>query len=144
MSDVYAVDFALDLKASVPSSVLADLRWHLGIEAAGESGAQAPDGETGDVVPLLAARGPAARIGGVLVGEFAPTAGGWSLTARQEVHAEFLPELDSLAERLAWNSSTEGVIGHIRFYEEDVPDLLINRSGRLVRTALAPAGTTTA
>ncbi|MET7490798.1 hypothetical protein [Streptomyces sp900116325] len=144
MSDVYAVDFALDLQASVPSSVLADLRWHLGIEAAGESGADDPGGERGDVVPLLAARGPAARIGGVLVGEFTWTAGGWSLTARQEVHAELLPELDSLAERLAWNSSTEGVIGQIRFYEEDVPDLLINRSGRLVKTSLAPAGTATA
>lgn len=106
--------------------------------------AEDPVGETGDVFPLLAARGPAARIGGVLVGEFARTDSGWSLTARQEVHAEFLPELDSLAERLAWNSSTEGVIGHIRFYEDDVPDLLINRSGRLVKTSLAPAGAATA
>ncbi|WP_328888843.1 hypothetical protein [Streptomyces sp. NBC_00316] len=144
MSDVYAVDFALDLHASVPGSVLADLRWHLGIEAGGEREAEDPVGETGDVFPLLAARGPAARIGGVLVGEFARTDSGWSLTARQEVHAEFLPELDSLAERLAWNSSTEGVIGHIRFYEDDVPDLLINRSGRLVKTSLAPAGAATA
>ncbi|MFB6707158.1 hypothetical protein ACFCW6_20890 [Streptomyces sp. NPDC056333] len=144
MSDVYAVDFALDLQASVPSSVLADLRWHLGIEAVGESGAEDPVGDVGDVVPLLAARGPAVRIGGVLVGEFARTAGGWSLTARQEVHAELLPELDSLAERLAWNSSTEGVIGQIRFYEEDVPDLLISRSGTLVKMSLAPSGTATA
>ncbi|MFE7712208.1 hypothetical protein ACFU6I_42145 [Streptomyces sp. NPDC057486] len=144
MSDVYAVDFALDLQASVPSSILADLRWHLGIEAADESGAEDPVGEMGDMFPLLAARGPAVRIGGVLVGEFTRTASGWSLTARQEVHAELLPELDSLAERLAWNSSTEGVIGHIRFYEEDVPDLLINRSGRLVKMSLAPTGTTTA
>ncbi|MFF1839553.1 hypothetical protein ACFVXE_36100 [Streptomyces sp. NPDC058231] len=78
------------------------------------------------------------------MGELVRTAGGWSLTARQEVHAELLPELDSPAERLAWHSSTEEVIGHIRLYEEDVPDLLINRSGRLVKTSLAPAGTASA
>ncbi|MFF0289244.1 hypothetical protein [Streptomyces sp. NPDC005262] len=144
MSDVYAVDFALDLQSSVPSSVLADLRWHLGIEAAGESRAEDPVGELGDVFPLLAARGPARRIGGVLVGELTRTAGGWSLTARQEVHAELVPELDLLAERLAWNSSTEGVIGQIRFYEEEIPDLFINRSGALVKASLALAGKTAA
>ncbi|WP_327367097.1 hypothetical protein [Streptomyces sp. NBC_01217] len=138
MSDVYAVDLALDLRASVSSAVLADLRWHLGTEDAAEGSA---DG-IGDMAPLLAERGPAMRIGGVLVGELARTADGWSLTARQEVHAELLPELDSLAERLAWHSRTEGVIGQIRFYEEEVPDLLVNRAGELMRTALAPRGET--
>jgi hypothetical protein len=139
MSDMYAVDLALDLRASVPGTVLADLRWHLGIQA-GESDERA-GADTGGMTPLLAARGPAVRIGGVLVGEFARTGRGWSLTARQEVHAEFLSELDSLAERLVRSSSTEGVIGQIRFYEEDVPDLLINRSGTLLKAPLAHAGT---
>ncbi|MER5357459.1 hypothetical protein [Streptomyces sp. NPDC002785] len=131
MSDVYVVDFALDIRASAPGAVLADLRWHLGIE----DGEDAPTG----TYPLLAARGPAARIGGVQVGELAGTADGWSLTARQEVHAELIPELDSLVERLAWNSGTEGVIGQIRFYEEDVPDLLLSRAGELVKMSLVPA-----
>ncbi|MFE3907149.1 hypothetical protein ACFXPY_44755 [Streptomyces sp. NPDC059153] len=140
MSDVYAVDLALDLLASVPSAVLADLRWHLGIEDAADDPADDMTDETGDMFPLLAARGPAARIGGVLVGELARTADGWSLTARQEVHAEFLPELDSLAARLARNSGTEGVIGQIRFYEEDVADLLVSRAGELVKMTLAPTG----
>jgi hypothetical protein len=143
MSDMYAVDLALDLRASVPGTVLADLRWHLGIQLgiqAGESDERA-GADTGGMTPLLAARGPAVRIGGVLVGEFARTGCGWSLTARQEVHAEFLSELDSLAERLVRSSSTEGVIGQIRFYEEDVPDLLINRSGTLLKAPLAHAGT---
>ncbi|MFD9604064.1 hypothetical protein [Streptomyces sp. NPDC059970] len=140
MSDVYAVDLALDLPASVPSAVLADLRWHLGIEDAADDPADDMTDETGDMFPLLAARGPAARIGGVLVGELARTADGWSLTARQEVHAESLPELDSLAVRLARNSGTEGVIGQIRFHEEDVPDLLVSRAGELVKMAPAPTG----
>ncbi|MCX5343922.1 hypothetical protein [Streptomyces atratus] len=133
MSDVYAVDLALDLRASAPSAVLADLRWHLGIKDAADDPADDMTGEIGDMFPLLAARGPAARIGGVLVGELARTADGWSLTARQEVHAESLPELDSLVVRLARNSGTEGVIGQIRFYEEDVPDLLVSRAGELVK-----------
>ena len=142
---MYAVDLALDLRASVPSAVFADLRWHLGLEAGeGEDGAGDSDRDMGDMFPLLAARGPAVRIGGVLVGELVRTAGGWSLTVRQEVHAEVLPELEALAERLAWNAGTEGVIGQIRFYEDDVPDLLINRSGTLVKMALTPKGAVTA
>ncbi|MFF2331841.1 MULTISPECIES: hypothetical protein [unclassified Streptomyces] len=130
MSDVYAVDLALDIRASVPGSVLAELRWHLGIEG----GEAAPDG----MYPLLAARGPAVRIGGLLVGELARTDDGWSLTARQEVHEEVIAELDSLAERLVRHSGTEGVVGQIRFYEEYVPELLINRAGELVKMSLVP------
>lgn len=137
MSDVYAVDLALDLGDFVPSAVLADLRWHLGLEADGGSGA---DDAVDEVFPLLSARGPASRLGGVLVGELVRTRSGWSLTARQEVHAEVLPEFDSLVGRLARNSSTEGVIGQVRFYEDDVPELLVNRSGVLVRMSLTSAG----
>ncbi|WP_030619729.1 hypothetical protein [Streptomyces sclerotialus] len=130
MSDLYAVDLALNLRESVPDAVLADLRWHLGIESAEADGA----------FPLLTARGPAVRIGGVLVGELLRTVGGWSLTARQEIHAEVLPELEELAERLAHHSGTEGVIGQLRFYEEYTPTLLINNSGTLVKRDSAHAG----
>jgi hypothetical protein len=58
-----------------------------------------------------------------------------------EVHAELLPELESLAERLAFNARTEGVIGQVRYYEDEVPDLLINRSGTLARMTLRPGET---
>lgn len=58
--------------------------------------------------------------------------------ARQEVHAECLSDLDPLLEQLARYSSTEGVIGQIRFCENHVPELLISESGRLVRMALKP------
>lgn len=134
------VDLALNLRASVPSAVVADLRWHLGIKI-DENAEENRSSETGDRFPLLAARGAAVRIGGVLVGELVQTAAGWALTVRQEVHAEVMPELESLAERLVWHAGTQGVIGQIRFYEDDVPELLINTSGSLVRLPLAPEGT---
>ncbi|MER5895466.1 hypothetical protein [Streptomyces sp. NPDC001876] len=133
MGDMYAVDLALDLRASVPGAVMDELRRHLGTHP------DAREGEPDDWVPLLAERGPAMRIGGLLVGEVARTGDGWALTARQEVHAELLPDLDALLERLARHCGTEGVIGQIRFYEDHVPELLINESGTLVRTALTPA-----
>jgi hypothetical protein len=132
---VFAVDLALDLSPTVPSAVLADLRRHLGVVDRGEEMAD----DMYDLVPLLAARGPAVRIGGVLTGELVQGTDRWSLTTRQEVHAELLPELDSLAERLAFNARTDGVIGQIRFYEDDVPDLLVNRSGTLLKMTLRPS-----
>ncbi|WP_405790421.1 hypothetical protein OG753_26710 [Streptomyces sp. NBC_00029] len=134
MSDLYAVDLALNLRDSVPHTVLADLRWHLGEEE------RAVDEEL-DMYPLLASRGPAVRIGGVRVAELARTAGGWALTVRYEIHAEVLPDFDSLVERLVRHSDTEGHIGQIRFHEEYVPELLINRSGTLTRLPLTPKAT---
>ncbi|MFD8839708.1 hypothetical protein [Streptomyces griseofuscus] len=127
MSDVFAVDLALDFSPTLPDAVLDDLRWHLGLLTG-----DAAD-EMGDLEPLLAARGPAARIGGVLTGELVLAGDHWSLTARQEVHAELLPELASLAERLAFHATTEGVIGQVRFYEGEAPEMLVNRSGERAR-----------
>ncbi|MFI2782990.1 hypothetical protein [Streptomyces sp. ALB3] len=146
MGDLYAVDLALHLRATVPGTVVDELRRHLGIAADTGTGwtdgaAETPEDEPAgpqDAFPLLAGRGPAARIGGVLVGELCRADGGWALTVRQEVHAECLPELDPLLERLARHSGTEGVIGQIRFYEDHVPDLLISESGTLVRMSLRP------
>ncbi|MFJ8920205.1 hypothetical protein ACIREK_12120 [Streptomyces sp. NPDC102415] len=140
MGDMYAVDLALNLRATVPSAVVDELRWHLGTAAGQAEGAPgAPADELTDpdgAFPLLAERGPAWRIGGLLVGELHRTACGWALTARQEVHAECLSDLDPILEQLARHSSTEGVIGQIRFYEDHVPELLISESGTLVRMAL--------
>ncbi|GAA2242903.1 hypothetical protein GCM10010145_06570 [Streptomyces ruber] len=36
---------------------------------------------------------------------------GWSLTVRQEIHAEFLTETEELVAWLAQHSGTEGVVG---------------------------------
>ncbi|UOB10465.1 hypothetical protein MQE23_15940 [Streptomyces sp. HP-A2021] len=63
----------------------------------------------------------------------------WSLTARQEIHAELLAELVALADMLAFNAKIEGVIGQVRFYEDDIPELLVNRSGTLVKMPLRAA-----
>ncbi|MGW0779916.1 hypothetical protein [Streptomyces sp. NPDC002913] len=138
MGDMYAVDLALNLRATVPGALVGELRWHLGSApeaGGGPSGAPAVVAAE-DVFPLLAERGPAARIGGLLTGELHRTGAGWALTARQEVHAECLPDLGPLLEQLARHSGTEGVIGQIRFYEDHVPELLISESGRLVRLSL--------
>ncbi|NYV77188.1 hypothetical protein [Streptomyces sp. UH6] len=129
MGDMYAVDLALDLAPTVPAAVLDELRFHLGTPDAGSGG---------ELTALLAGRGPARRIGGVQTGELVRARDGWALTARQELHAELLPELDALVERLALHARTEGVIGQIRFYEEWVPELLVNRAGTPVRMPLGP------
>ncbi|KOV91579.1 hypothetical protein ADK65_34630 [Streptomyces sp. NRRL B-1140] len=136
MSDVFAVDLALDLSPNLPDAVLAHLRRHL----EGDS----PDDGSGEVdwpdfVPLLADRGPATRIGGLLTGRLVQASDHWSLTARQEIHAELLPELVALAEMLAFNARADGVIGQVRFYEDEIPELLINRSGTLVKMPLREA-----
>ncbi|MFD7631423.1 hypothetical protein ACFV7Q_36360 [Streptomyces sp. NPDC059851] len=134
MADLYVLDLALDLRESVPGTVLADLRWHLGEEVREEDDEFGPH-------PLLAQRGPAYRIGGVLVGELARTETGWSLTVRQEIHAELMPDVDALAQLLAAHSDTVGLIGQLRWYEDEVPELLINDSGTLTRLPLTPTPT---
>ncbi|MFF5977428.1 hypothetical protein ACFY78_01115 [Streptomyces olindensis] len=136
MSDVFAVDLALDLSPTVPEAVLAHLRRHVEGDSADDGSGEA---DWPDFVPLLADRGPAARIGGLLTGQLVQGPAHWSLTARQEIHAELLPDLVALAEMLAFNAKTEGVIGQVRFYEDDIPELLVNRSGTLVRMPLREA-----
>ncbi|MYS91758.1 MULTISPECIES: hypothetical protein [Streptomyces] len=136
MSDLYAVDLALDLSPTVPEAVLAHLRRHMEGDSADDGNGEA---EWPDFVPLLADRGPAWRIGGLLTGQLFQTADHWSLTARQEIHAECLPDLVALVEMLAFNAKTDGVIGQVRFYEDEIPELLINRSGTLVKMPLREA-----
>lgn len=121
MADLYALDLAFDLLDTTPDDVLAEVRRQL----------------TGD--GLLSTRGPAWRVGGMLVGEFAPTdRGGWALTARQEVHEEQLPELEDLLLLLAPHVRPPGPVGRLRFYEHESPDLLVLREGRVVQLALDP------
>ncbi|MEV7995096.1 hypothetical protein AB0O67_25275 [Streptomyces sp. NPDC086077] len=133
MADMFAVELALDLSPTVPGAVLHTLRWHLGL------GETEPVDATPDLFPLLADRGPATKIGGVLTGELLNGSDHWSLTARQEIHAELLPDLDPLLEMLAAHARWDGVIGQVRFYEEDVPELLVSRTGRMVRVGLRVA-----
>ncbi|WP_369197155.1 hypothetical protein [Streptomyces djakartensis] len=135
MSDLYAVDLALDLSPTTPDPVLELLRLHLEGDDTGQE-------DPAEFVPLLAHRGPAWRIGGLLTGELLRAEHHWSLTARQEIHAELLPDLMSLAEMLAHHARTEGVIGQLRWYENDIPELLVARSGALVTMELREADST--
>ncbi|WP_150494482.1 hypothetical protein [Streptomyces kanamyceticus] len=134
MSDIYAFDLALDLPESTPQDVLTTVRWHLGQE-------QSPDGTSSDddeldTFPLWAARGASHRIGGALWGSLVQGSRGWSLSVRQEIHAEDLPDLKSLVERLVHHVTQEGLIGQVRFHENEMPDLLCKRNGALVQFAL--------
>ncbi|MCA6094093.1 hypothetical protein LE181_18235 [Streptomyces sp. SCA3-4] len=136
MSDLYELQLAWELGDALPGEVLDDLRWHLGLLQ--------DIGPLGDDVdecgPLLAARGPASRIGGFLSGELTQGQRGWSVTLRQEVHAEELPELDELLNGVAPYAPESGPVGHLRFHEDEVPDLLAVQSGVVVRQPLHPAG----
>jgi hypothetical protein len=141
MSDVFAVDLALDLSPTVRDAVLEHLSLHLEGGDGADDDIDAEEGCWTDLVPLLADRGPATHIGGLLTGQLFQGSDHWSLTARQEIHAELLPEFVALAEMLARNARTEGVIGQLRFYEDEIPELLVNRSGTLVRLSLREAET---
>ncbi|MEU3354180.1 hypothetical protein [Streptomyces sp. NPDC037389] len=136
MSDLYELQLAWELGDAVPEEVLDDLRWHLGLQDVGSS-----DGDGSECEPLLAGRGPASRIGGVLFGALARGPRGWSVTVRQEVHAEELSELDQLLSRLAAHTAiVNGPVGQLRFYEDDAPDLLVAEAGAIARQPLRSAG----
>ncbi|MFG2876474.1 hypothetical protein ACGFYU_16045 [Streptomyces sp. NPDC048337] len=122
MADLYALDLAFDLVEGTPEAVLAEIRRQL-----------APD------AGLLGARGPAWRVGGMLVGEFAPSLrGGWALTARQEIHEEQLPDVEDFLLTVAPHIRPPGPVGRIRHYEYESPDLLVLREGRVVQLSLDP------
>ncbi|MEU1144126.1 hypothetical protein ACFYO9_14140 [Streptomyces sp. NPDC005863] len=127
MSDVYALDLAFDLSGSTPAALIDDLCWHLGI-----SSGRSRD-ETEDEWPLLAARGTGLYIGGTLVNELTHADDSWHLTVRQEVHEESLPEVISLLRRLVAFAGSEGIVGQIRFYEDEAPELLLNEAGILTK-----------
>ncbi|WP_344014303.1 hypothetical protein [Streptomyces thermospinosisporus] len=114
MADCYELQLALNLPDSLPPCDLALLRWHLGEESEGGQG----DGYAYEY-PLLAGRGPAWRIGGVLLGELCAHERGWALTVRQEAHPD---EFDGLRRLVLW-------LG-------DVPDVLVARDGAVIREVL--------
>ncbi|POX41710.1 hypothetical protein C3486_08515 [Streptomyces sp. Ru73] len=132
MGDLYVVDVSLDLRPSVPEAILDDLRWQLGLTGSEEESEDAG----ADEYPVWTGRGPARRIGGVEVGELVQGPNGWAVTVRQEVHAEMMPEVEALIDRLAHHSDTAGVIGQIRFFEDELPELLLNDAGSVVKRPL--------
>lgn len=136
MSDIYAFDLALDLRAESSQEVLDLVQWHLGLDSEQVPGGDLSDDSNLDAFPLWSGRGAAHRIGGVLLGGLVHGTRGWALTVRQEIHSEDLPELKELVEQLARHSVSDGLIGQIRFHESELPDVLFNRSGTLVQFSL--------
>ncbi|MEV5550622.1 hypothetical protein AB0L35_31550 [Streptomyces sp. NPDC052309] len=121
MADIYELQLMLDLPASLPARDVELLRWHLGQE-----GGRQDDGYE---YPLWDARGPARRIGGAALGELSPDDEGWTLTVRQEAHPDEFDDLRRIVLWLGARTTTIGVIGHLRFYEAHVPDVLIAQGG---------------
>ncbi|MFB7915738.1 hypothetical protein [Streptomyces sp. NPDC056061] len=133
MSDLYELQLALDLRDSLSPAELGYLRGHLGESMDATEEAVMAEGDT---YPLLSSRGPAWRIGGVLVGSLCRGSRGWSLTIRQEVHPDQFDDLQHLLTLLGTWTTSVGTIGYLRFYETEAPDVLIADSGRVRRRSL--------
>ncbi|WP_367046964.1 hypothetical protein [Streptomyces sp. Je 1-332] len=137
MSDLYELQLALNLPASISDPDLALLRWHLD-----EPQETAPVDDLQEVqeYPLLSSTGPASRIGGALVGELQHGPRGWALTVRQEIHPDQFGELHSLLTWLAARTTTFGTIGYLRFLEAEMPDVLVADGGTVSRLTSPPVG----
>ncbi|MEV8022095.1 hypothetical protein AB0O76_38430 [Streptomyces sp. NPDC086554] len=149
MADIYEVAVALDLGGDLSEGEIAELQWHLGagpepgrlgivrefpVVVVNDFGEPVVENEP---APLLAGRGAAWKVGGVLTSELVRQADGWALTARQEVHPD---DWDRLGELLGWlavrasdrHQRADGSVhvGSIRFYEADKAEPLTVRGGR--------------
>ncbi|WP_329286596.1 hypothetical protein [Streptomyces sp. NBC_00691] len=154
MSDIHELTIAVDLRDEISEGELAELSWHLGIGPRPErlsivtefplvvvddSGTPVIEDEP---YPLLAGRGAAPRVGGVLCSALADRADlprkGWSLTSRQEVHPD---EFERVGELLAWLAARAHAthrlgdravgIGFLRFCEAEVPEVLRVEGGQV-------------
>ncbi|MFJ3961501.1 hypothetical protein [Streptomyces sp. NPDC090036] len=154
MSDIHELTIAVDLRDEISEAELAELSWHLGIGPRPERLSIVTrfpfvvEDDSGNPVieddphPLLAGRGAASRVGGVLCSALAGRGDlprkGWSLMARQEIHPD---EFDRVGELLCWLAERahethllgDGAvrIGFLRFHEAEVPDLLRVESGQV-------------
>ncbi|AZM90397.1 hypothetical protein [Streptomyces sp. W1SF4] len=134
MADLYALELALTLDASTPEPVLALIRDHM--EPYAEDGEADSDGDEWVPPPfkVLAERGPAYRVGGECTAVLTRTPVGWTLTARQEIHAENLPDAEHFLEALTPHLPTpEAPLGTLRFYEDPAPQPITADASGAVR-----------
>lgn len=154
VSDMYELLIALDLRDGLSEQELAELTWHLGLGpppeclsivtefpfiVVADSGIPVIEN---DPCPLLAGRGAAWRVGGVLSSALADLADlpgrGWSLTSRQEIHPD---EFEKIGELLCWLATRthethllgNGAVrvGSLRFYEAEASDVLQVAGGQV-------------
>ncbi|MFJ2590140.1 hypothetical protein [Streptomyces sp. NPDC087538] len=152
---MYELAVSVDLRDELSEPELAELRWHLGIGPQPESLSIVTEfpivveDEAGEPVvedeprPLLAGSGAAWRVGGVLgsalVGRADLPRKGWSLTSRQEIHPD---EFEKVGELLRWlaarvqdtHRQVDDVvsIGHLRFHESLIPEVIGFAGGQIV------------
>ncbi|MGW9070515.1 hypothetical protein ACWGQT_13875 [Streptomyces yangpuensis] len=154
MRDMYELMIAVDLRDEISEAELAELSWHLGVGQQPErrsivtrfpvvvtDDSGIPHVED-DPRPLLAGRGAAWRVGGVLCSALAIRADlpvkGWALMSRQEIHPD---EFDQVGELLRWLAARahpthlreDGAvgIGFLRFHEDEIPAVLRVESGQV-------------
>ncbi|MEU6056669.1 hypothetical protein [Streptomyces sp. NPDC047097] len=158
MADISELTVALNLRDDLTDAELAELRWHLGLgprpeppsaisliptvdPPSADDAAYAIEFEVGFEIedePLLGYHGEAWKVGGALTSVLVRRRDGWALTSRQEIHPDqhgyVGPLLAWLADRsTARDERTDGsvLVGWTRFYEEDRPEPLVVRDGRV-------------
>ncbi|EFL16725.1 hypothetical protein [Streptomyces sp. C] len=136
MADLYALELALTLAASTPEPVLALIRDHM--EPYAEDADSDSDSDGDEYVPppfkVLAERGPAYRVGGECTAALTRTPTGWTLTARQEIHTENLPDAEQFLDALTPHLTTpEAPLGTLRFYEDPAPKPITPNASGAVR-----------
>ncbi|MFF5707226.1 hypothetical protein ACFY7H_32775 [Streptomyces sp. NPDC012794] len=126
MADLYALELALELDDSTPEPVLALIRDHMAPYPEDDAYDDGDVDEDEYVPPpfrVLAERGPAYRVGGTCSAGLTRTPHGWTLTARQEIHAECLPDAEALLTALTPHLTTpDAPLGTLRFYEDITPE----------------------
>ncbi|TGA84536.1 hypothetical protein [Streptomyces sp. MZ04] len=154
MADIYEISMAIDLRDDISEAEIAELRWHLGlgpqpkrltIVRAFPVVVEDDQGELvteDDPQPLLGHQGAAWKVGGALASVLVRRDTGWALTARQEFHPD---DCDRLGELLTWLAGKAGdhhqrhdgsgpagvLVGWTRFYEEERPEPLMVRDGKV-------------
>ncbi|MGW4635033.1 hypothetical protein [Nocardia sp. NPDC004415] len=130
MADVYEFSMTVDLRDSLSTEEVAQLRRHLGL---GEF-----SGDESSPEPLLGSHEPAWKIGGMLGAALERTPDGWHLEARQEVHPENFADLAALMrhlylhvafDRVAADGSVE--LARLRWYEDNESTPLLVRDGQV-------------
>ncbi|MFI6586777.1 hypothetical protein [Embleya sp. NPDC050493] len=153
MSDLYELTLDVLVRGPLSDPEVAELRWHVGLA----DGALPEPGDrrivtafpvvvvddlgvptvVDDPHPVLGGPdGIALRSGGVSATGLAPTAGGWALTVRRELHPD---EFDEVGGLLAWlaarvadaHTDPDGsiVLGWLRFVEDTEARPLVFRDG---------------